>query len=71
MERSAVIPFRVGEKIRLRAGGIGGDGIVGRVKSISNGKMIIEWGTGGYKGRTSTYDLNDTAKFTAALEKVL
>lgn len=66
----ALIPFAVGDKVRLRVGSVGDEPILGRVINITESEIIVKWRTGKYKGRTSRYSLNDTTKFTAALEKI-
>jgi len=66
----ALIPFAVGDKVKLRVGGLSNEPIMGRVTGIKNNKMLVEWMNGKYKGKQLVYDLNDTVKLTAALEKI-
>ena len=66
----ALLPFNVGDKVRLRVGSISNEPIMGRVKGIKNNKMLVEWMNGKYKGKQLVYDLSDTVRLTATLEKV-
>ncbi len=53
--------FFVGAKVRLnKTDSQVFSNLVGFVKSIKNGRMVVQWTNGKYKGKRSGYDIDDT-----------
>lgn len=72
VEYSAIAPFKVGDKVRLRSGGLSFGQIQGRVTKIDseNNTMVIDLQTGKYAGKEIRVDLLDATKLSMTWEKI-
>ncbi|MFA5599225.1 MAG: HD domain-containing protein [Phenylobacterium sp.] len=65
-----LMPFVVGDKVRLRSRGLAFQNSIGRVKKIKDGILIVQWEQGKHKGKKSKFSLDDTVRLFGSLEKM-